>query len=246
MSNLRKGGLLVLGGVLFDLDGTLLDIPLDAFLREYFALLGPVVAEVFGEGVDERAGIALVLQATEAMMKPHPGRTNEEAFNDYLIEQTGVNLADEAHAQALHSFYEDTFPALQGTKTPRRGAREAVEKAFSLGLKVAIATNPIFPRAAILERMRWAGLSGLPIDVVTSYENMHATKPQAHYFLETAQMLGIEAERCLMVGDDRALDMPAADTGMRTFYVGEPPSPQATWTGDLCDLVDVLPRLVES
>ncbi len=33
-------------------------------------------------------------------------------------------------------------------------------------------------------------------------------------------MLGVAPATCLMVGDDRALDMPAADLGMRTFYVG--------------------------
>lgn len=236
----------MLSGVLFDLDGTLLDITLDSFLREYFAQLGPAVAEAFGHGIDERSGLQLVLAATDAMMHAHPGRTNQQAFNHYLIEHARVNLEDELPSRALDRFYSDVFPSLQGTKAPKRGARQVVETALSLGLKVAIATNPIFPRAAILERMRWAELDGLGIDVVTSYENMHATKPQAHYFLETAKMLGVPAEECLMVGDDPALDLPAADTGMRTFFVGEPAAPQATWSGNLCDLIDVLPRLVEA
>ena len=48
-----------------------------------------------------------------------------------------------------------------------------------------------------------------------------------------------------MVGDDRSLDMPAADLGMRTFYVGRSKGVPADWSGTLEDLADLLPRLAE-
>jgi hypothetical protein len=40
--------------------------------------------------------------------------------------------------------------------------------------------------------------------------------------------------------------MSAADTGMRTFYVGTPPVAVADYAGTLADLRSLLPRLSES
>jgi len=235
----------VLGAVLFDLDGTLLDIDLDAFFREYFAALGPVVAEVLGNGADVRPGLAAVLQGTEAMSLPHPGLTNREVFNARFHELTGADLDLAEYSAALERFYGEVFPSLRGPMGPRPGAREAVKRALELDLCVAIATNPIFPRSAIEERMRWAGVHDLPVHLVTTYENMHAAKPQPAYYLEVAAMLGVHANRAMMVGDDRVLDMTAADVGMSTFYVGGGHAPSADFAGSLADLARLLPRLTD-
>ena len=234
----------LLKAVLFDLDGTLLDIDLDAFLREYFVALGPVVAEVLGHG-DPRDGLSVVISGTEAMSLPHPGLTNREAFNACFHRLTRADLDLEAYALPFERFYRDVFPGLRKDFGPAAGARRAVELSLELGLQVAIATNPIFPRSAIDERMRWAGIDDLDVSVVTAYENMHSTKPHAAYFLETAGLLTVEPASCLMVGDDRTLDMPASDVGMRTFYVGGDAGVPADWSGTLEDLVDLLPRLAE-
>jgi HAD superfamily hydrolase (TIGR01549 family) len=235
----------VFDAVLFDLDGTLLDIDLDLFFREYFAALGPVVAECIGRGADTRTGLNAVLSGTEAMSLPHPGKTNREVFNARFHELTGADLDLEEYAIAFERFYADVFPSLRGTMGPKPDARRVVETALELGSKVAIATNPIFPRSAIDERMRWAQIADLPVHVVTDYETMHAAKPNPAYYLEVAQMLGVKPQRALMVGDDRVLDMTAADVGMRTFYVGSHASAVCDWRGSLGELADLLPRLAE-
>ena len=137
----------------------------------------------------------------------------------------------------------EVFPTLQGSIGPHDGAVQVVETALGLGLKIAIATNPIFPMSAVRERMRWAGIDHLSIPVVTAYETMCATKPHGAYYLQTAELLGVDPRECLMVGDDRSLDMPAADVGMRTFYVGDQPLPACDWSGSLRDLSTLLKRL---
>ena len=236
-----KGGI-ELRGVLFDLDGTLLDIDLEAFLGAYFGALGPVLVDALPGVADEQAGLGAVLDATRAMALPHPGRTNRDAFNERIAELTGADLALEEYALPFERFYAETFPELRGVIGPKEGARAAVEAALELGFSVAIATNPIFPAAAIHERMRWAGVDDLPVNVVTTYEIMHAAKPHAAYFAETASMLGLEPSECLMVGDDQVLDMSAADSGMKTFYVG-PGEAIADFHGDLLELASVLTRV---
>lgn len=233
----------MLKAVLFDLDGTLLDIDLDMFIREYFAALGPVVAEVLGSATAEE-GLAAVVAGTQAMSIPHPGITNREAFNAQFHAMTGADLDLEEFALPFERFYREVFPGLRRDFGPVPGARGAVKLCLELGLKVAIATNPIFPRSAVLERMRWAGIEDLKVHAITAYENMHATKPQAAYFAETAAMLGTNPASCVIVGDDRALDMPAADLGMRTFYVGRGRGVPSDWKGTLGAFEELLPRLL--
>lgn len=227
--------------VLFDLDGTLLDIDLGTFLKRYFGALDEASSSL-AAGHSPGVFMSAMHAAVGTMMESHPGRTNRDVFYDDLLERTGVNLNDEW--PVYEAFYRDVFPALGDGTGPTKGARRAVTTAIDLGLKVAIATNPIFPRAAVDHRLAWAGLSDLDLPVVTTYEEMLACKPHADYFRQTAELLGVQPAECLMVGDDRLMDMPAADVGMRTFYVGPDPSAPADMRGDLDELADLLPRIV--
>lgn len=228
--------------VLFDLDGTLLDIDINAFLGTYFEALGPVVVDVIGGDID--AGLAAVMTATQAMFVRHPNQTNAERFAEAFAETTGVELGPEDWAR-FDTFYADVFPQLKGDIGPHDGARAAVEAARASGCQVAVATNPIFPLAAIRERIAWAGLSDIDFDLVTSYETSHATKPHRAYYLEVAEKLGVPPTDCLMIGDDVGLDMPASDVGMRTFYVGHGVATSSDFAGSLLDLPELLPRLCE-
>lgn len=231
----------MIDAVLFDLDGTLLDIDIDGFLRRYFAVLGPAMAPLLGG--DARAALAGVMSGTDAMQSDHPGRTNMDVFAERFHAQTGVDLRAKTPAETIDSFYAEVFPTLREGMGPRPGALESIEAARGAGLRIAVATNPIFPMSAIRERMRWVGLDPEDVDTVTSYETSTACKPFSAYFLETAARLGVEPDRCLMVGDDSALDMPAAQTGMKTFYVGRPPLPDSDWRGTMLDVAELLSGL---
>jgi FMN phosphatase YigB (HAD superfamily) len=234
----------MLRGVLFDLDGTLLKIDLRSFFRTYFAALGPVIADIIGAGSDVSVGLNALLVSTEQMSISHPGVTNQEVLYERFSIETGTDLRDVWYAEALNRFYTEDFPAIRGSDGPVHGGRHAVETALELGLCVAIATHPIFPEAAIRERMRWAGVDDLPVHVVTSYEMMHATKPDPAYFAETCALLGVNPREAIMVGDDRQLDLAASDIGIRTFYVGKDRKAVSDWRGTLEDLARLLPRLI--
>ncbi len=226
--------------MLFDLDGTLLDIDLGTFLGAYFKALGAATATHFGDA----DVLSAVLASTEAMQLPHPGRTNSEVFHEDFRARAGIDLDDPATYEVFDRFYAEEFPGLRHSAGPAEGGRDAVETALELGLGVAVATQPIFPRAAIEQRMVWAGLDDLGLSVVTTYEVMHACKPHGEYFRETAAMVGAEPSQCLMVGDDRFLDMPAADVGMRTYFTGPGDAP-ADWKGTMRELSDLLRRIAQ-
>ena len=226
-------------GILFDMDGTLLDIDLGPFLRRYFGALGAAASEGF-PGVDIMPAI---LASTGAMQEVHPERTNREVFYEDFRTRTGIDLDDQW--PVFERFYKEVFPTLRDGEGPHAGAREAVETALGLGMGVVIATNPIFPQIAQRTRLAWAGLDDLDLPVVTSYEDLHACKPDPAYFIETAALIAVDPRDCVMVGDDRSLDLAAGDVGMRTYYVGPDPGARADWSGDLVEFAALLPRLAE-
>lgn len=234
----------MLQAALFDLDGTLLDIDIDAFLGTYFKALSGALSEVFTEPGELDRAMRAIHDATGAMMRPHEPITNSEVFYEAFRELTGVSL--EAHSDVIDRFYAEVFPTLQGGIGPARGGLEALRAARECGLRVAVATNPIFPRSAIVHRMAWAGIRPEDVDVITDFETMHATKPLPAYFRQTAGLLGVETSKCLMVGDDRMLDLSAADIGMRTFHVWDGSDSIADYSGSMNDVADVIRRLCAS
>ncbi|MCL2504074.1 MAG: HAD family hydrolase [Coriobacteriia bacterium] len=229
--------------VLFDLDGTLLDLDLNAFLREYFGLLGPVVAKLVGSTPEQAVGA--VMKATDAMVTAHPGKTNAQAFHSAFRELTGTDLSTGRAAETLVRFYDGAFPSLLGDKRPREGGLDALRAAEAMGAKRVIATNPIFPRTAIDERARWAEVNTAEVDFITSYENSYACKPQIRYFSDIAKAIGMRCEDCLMVGDDPDLDMGAKAAGMATFYVGAGEAKGADYSGDMIDVAQFLQDIAD-
>jgi HAD superfamily hydrolase (TIGR01509 family) len=200
--------------ILFDLDGTLLPHDIDDFLPRYLALLTRTFAETL-PGVDLAR---LVMASTQVMLANDGSHTNEEAFwSDFAprFAQPRAELEPQ-----FFDFYRERFPALGAAITPEASARTVVAACRELRLKTVLATNPLFPRLAIDERLRWAGLDAAQFDLITSYENMHYCKPHPGYFREIAEALGVPVHDCLMVGNDVKQDLqPAAAAGMQTCLV---------------------------
>ncbi|MDZ4180736.1 MAG: HAD family hydrolase [Coriobacteriia bacterium] len=230
--------------VLFDLDGTLLDIDIEAFLRSYFEALAVAVGEIADSPERHSIVMRAIHDATGAMMRPHDPRTNREAFAEEFERLTGLGL-DEVWP-IFEAFYTDVFPGLGAGMVAHAGAVDALSAARRHGLRTAVATNPIFPRSAVVHRMEWAGIVPGDVDVITDFETMVACKPHAAYFRQTAEMLGVDAGDCLMVGDDAMLDLAAADVGMRTFYVGSDEDVPADYRGTLLDLAELIERSAET
>lgn len=213
-----------LRAILFDLDDTLLINDMDQFLPAYFKLLGSYAADRF----DPRLLIQHLLTATEAMVRnTDPAITNEWAFWNEFSRLTGFDPAE--MIPFFHRFYETRFEGIRPLTQPRLEARSLVEWAFAEGYQVAIATNPMFPLVAVERRLNWAGLGVemFDYDLITTYENMHATKPHRAYYVEILDLLGCKPEDALMVGDDWERDIaPAASLGLQTYWVVDPEGEQ--------------------
>jgi len=87
------------------------------------------------------------------------------------------------------------------------------------GVRVALATNPVFPAVATRARVSWTGLSFGDFEFVTTYENSRHCKPNLGYFKDVLELSGLEARDCLMVGNDTSDDLPASRLGMDVFIL---------------------------
>jgi HAD superfamily hydrolase (TIGR01549 family) len=199
---------------LFDLDGTLLPMDTEAFVQQYLRALAPHVADL----IPPDKLVFWLLEATKQMIRNGEAhRTNEEVFTEHFLQLAG--LPKEAIWPHFDRFYDEHFPKLKVYAEPTPLSRRVVEAALNRGYKVAVATNPVFPRAAILERLRWAEVDDLPFDWVTIYEETHFCKPHPEYYREIADRLGVRPEECVMIGNDMQEDMVAQTVGMKTFYL---------------------------
>jgi len=204
--------------VLFDLDDTLLRTHTDAFLGHYFAALGEYLRDVAEPKQMQR----WIMQATQGLLeREHPNETNADVFGAEFEKVSGLSML--ALWPRFWRFYCDVFPTLGDTVEPMPGAREAVLEAQQAGLKVVVATNPLFPTVAIRSRLAWAGLADIDFDLITALDNMHSAKPQPAYYREVAATIAVPEAACLMVGNDPAYDIePAKAAGLWTYFLVEP------------------------
>lgn len=202
--------------ILFDLDGTLLPMDADAFVKTYFGLLAAKAAPL---GYEPKALVDAVMSGTKAMAMNDGTKTNEAAFWDKFAEIFGEE--SRAHQSAFDDFYRVEFNQTQEHCFPTEKARKAVEIAKSRRFRVALATNPVFPATATLSRIRWAGFEPDDFELYTTYEMFNAAKPNPKYFVEFARRMGLEPSECAMVGNDATEDMAAAKAGMTVFLLTE-------------------------
>jgi len=230
----------MISALLFDLDDTLLGSSMDEFLPPYFQLVMRRVAHL----VPPERFVRQLMRSTQVMMaNEDPAITNAQAFAADFFPAIGI--PEEQLMPLFEAFYREDFGALRRYTRPIPEARGAVQAAFDAGFAVVIATQPVFPLTAIQQRLEWAGIADFPYALVTSYENMHACKPNPRYFLEACERIGRAPGECLMVGDSLDQDIePARRAGLKTFWVTEKPEPstQCDWCGSLADLQ----RLIES
>ncbi len=203
--------------VLLDLDNTLLHNP----DREWAAAFRQQWDWHFAKayGIEGAAG-ALREAIGSLNREPTSYRRNAEKILTAL--SLALPLPDAALASAIASFYRGNYRRLKAHTAPSAKAPDLVESLLGQNLLVAIATNPLFPEEATLERIAWAGLSDFVAEFafITHCENMHFAKPSAAYYAETIARVGVEPDEALLVGDSAQNDIePARALGIHSWQV---------------------------
>jgi len=187
---------------------------MDAFIRLYAGLMAKKLVPL---GYDKDLLVKTIWQGTESMVRNDGSKCNRDVFWDCLTGAFGEKILRDQ--PAIDDFYRTDFPGVRASCGFAPLAKAAVEKCKALGLRVALATNPVFPAVATHQRIGWAGLTPEDFELVTTYENSSSCKPNLLYYREVMGKLGVQPEECIMVGNDVVEDMVARKLGLRVFLL---------------------------
>lgn len=203
-----------LKAILFDLDGTLLPMDQDLFVKSYFKGLAAKLAQ---HGFDPQRLFEVIWAGTGAMIKNDGTRRNEEVFWDVFIGAYGPE--GEAEREFIDEFYRVEFQKVQEVCGFAPKAAELIRKLKEAGYRVILATNPLFPPQATESRVRWAGMNPEDFELITTYDNSRFCKPNLEYYKDILERQGLKPEECMMVGNDVGEDMITRELGMEVFLL---------------------------
>ncbi len=200
--------------ILFDLDGTLVPMDQDVFVKDYFKRLSAKLAPY---GYEPKQLIDTIWKGTAAMIKNNSELSNEQVFWGVAQSVYGDKIL--ADKYLFDQFYQTEFDKVKAVCGYDPKARQTVYALKKMGYSLALATNPIFPPEATELRIAWAGLSVNDFEFYTNYENTNCCKPNPDYYKEVAARIGCDPTECLMVGNDVGDDMVAETIGMKVFLI---------------------------
>lgn len=200
--------------ILFDMDGTLLPMDYDAFSKGYLGMLAAAVAPL---GYEAKPLVGAMWKGVAAMMRNDGTRKNADAFWETFAAEMGERVY--ADIPKFDAFYGGEFQKAVRFTTPTAVAKRIVQAAHACADRVILATNPIFPTVAQVERLSWTGLSPKDFDLVTDYENSHFCKPNPKYYLEIAEKCGFDPQNALMIGNNAEEDVRASMAAGMTAWL---------------------------
>ena len=200
--------------ILFDLDGTLLPMDQNRFVRTYFGALSNYMIP---HGFEPTVFADTVWRGTSAMFQNDGSQSNEDIFWQTFTSVYGQEARK--FEPILNTFYYTHFPKVQSVCGYDPKAAEIVKKLKAMGFELALATQPIFPAVATETRMKWAGLDQRDFLLYTTYENSSFCKPNPEYYRQVLAKIGADPSECLMVGNDATEDLIAQTLGIKVFLM---------------------------
>lgn len=204
--------------ICFDLDGTLLPMDIEEFMRAYFQrIAGFMVAH----GVDGEQFMSGLKAGTKAMAVHEDDATNEEAFWREFFKVYPAKDAEEKERLLClgDEFYDTDFSHIGDGFKADPAVACIIEKLQEKGYPLVLTTMPMFPRRAVEHRLAWAGVDPSVFERITSYENSRSVKPKQTYFAENLAALGLRGEEVLMVGNNTMEDLAFLDLGADGYLI---------------------------
>lgn len=198
---------------LFDLDSTLLQMNQDEFLNGYYSSIAMFSKKL---GYNPKEFMNVFNEAAYAIIKNDGTMTNEDRFWS-VVSKTYDQI--DFLKESFYSFYQNEFKALDSYIHKTYHPKEIIEYLRSKDYKVILATNPVFPKIATTERMKWAGLTPEMFDDITTYEDCLYCKPNHRYFEEILKKHNLKPEDCIMVGNDVDDDFSDLPLGMDGYLI---------------------------
>ena len=201
--------------VLFDLDGTLLPMDQDVFIKGY---LGRLAKKLAPYGYNLELFPKAMWAGVGSMVKNDGSVRNDEAFWRTFGSLMGEHTRNDE--PLFEEFYRNEFQEVKDICGFNPDSAKIVHALKEAGYRVILATNPLFPSIATESRIRWAGLEPEDFEYFTVYDNSYHCKPNPAYYQDLIDKLGLTPSECLMVGIDVDEDFIASTSvGFNAFLL---------------------------
>lgn len=200
--------------ICFDLDGTLLPMELNHFLKTYFHTLGTYVERFGVKYSDFDKGMKAGM---DAMFQEHGYTSNATVFWEAFFSFVDRGATD--WDKSIAYFYECEFDQIGKGVVPSPWAAQAIDTLVAKGYPLVLTTMPLFPERALECRLAWAGLKAAVFSRLTTYLNSTSTKPHRAYYAENLAALGLQGKDVLMVGNNTVEDLAFTQLGADAFLV---------------------------
>ena len=203
--------------VVFDLDGTLLPMNEEEFVRAYFGLL---YKKAMPFGYDKEKFINAIMKGTYLMRNNKGTRTNKEVFWGFFAQTFGEErLKDKA---IFDEFYKNEFAQTKIACGFNPLAKPLVEYCRKNFQYVILASNPVFPREAMKWRAKFADIDPEIFDYISDYSNSTCCKPGPNFLGDILAKFNLSPEEVLYIGNNEVEDGAMAKAlGVDVLMVGD-------------------------
>lgn len=229
--------------VFFDLDGTLLPLNEDEFIKKYFYLMSNHMKQY---GYEEKKLIETIWKGTYAMMKNDGSKKNDEVFWEYFKSVYGEDAVSDI--SKFDMFYDNDFLKLKDVCGENKLACDIIKCCKENVEHVVLSTNPIFPYVGTKNRMGFIGLKPSDFDFVTAYENFNYCKPNPKYFQELLDIYNLKGEEVILFGNNTLEDGECSlACGIKCYLVEGNIiyNPKATHTFPVIKMEDIIPTILK-
>ena len=205
----------MLKAVLFDLDGTLLPMEESEFIQQYGELLGIKMSKL---GLDGNKLGKLIWKSMDLMNLSDGSKSNDEIFDQTFITFYG----DEAkkYKDILLDYYANEFSGTKNICKDNPLAKLIVSFVKENNLLCILATNPVYPKIATINRMNFIGLNESDFDMVTYHENSRYTKSNPNYYKDLLTKFNLKPEEVILFGNNTYEDGESSlECNIKTFLI---------------------------
>ena len=198
--------------LLLDLDGTLIYSGTFLTSIEFIRRILPLMKNHRGWRNAWRA----LSESRDVIKVPSKTQTNEERLLETF--EKNLHLSQAQAKEALHTSLLKAFPKLESHFGEMKGAAEFIAWAKN-HYSLTLTTNPVWPVELVQMRMRWGGINPDLFNSITTADRMHACKPHPEYYEEVLKQENFKPEDCLLIGNERKMDLPATQVGIGVFLI---------------------------
>lgn len=203
--------------ICFDLDGTLLPMDIDEFMREYFGRIAKFMGK---RGVDADRFLSALKAGTRSMAMHVTDETNEEAYWKTFFDEVGsLPFSEDEMRLFANEFYDTDFVHIGDGFEANPLAAQVLKTLENKGYPLVLTTMPMFPRRAVEHRLAWAGVDPAIFKRITNYSNSKSVKPRQTYYAENLAAMGLSGRDVLMVGNNTMEDLSFLDLGADGYLV---------------------------